>query len=229
MEVADLQARLAVPLARVRCTIDFMRYKRAVEKLRILAEACEEIGGWPPWDEPYLIAMYAFGDVCDGTDPLEVVHVAGVIRMPPEEVLWGSSPHGTEWLAERLRLSKGGFEYWWRSYLDPIWNHYIRSPVLIWSQEGIATEALDALAERRFADLRRLTPDPADERLQVRDDLDVALRHLREVRDKYWDYDWRREHRGGGRYPEHELWDAVFAYLDLLDASSAPQAQSAPD
>lgn len=105
-----------------------MRYKRAVEKLRLLAEACEEIGGWPPWDEPYLVAMYAFGDVLEGADPLEVVHVAGVIRLPPEEVAWGSSPHGTEWLADRLRLSKGGFEYWWRSYLDPVWNHYIRSP-----------------------------------------------------------------------------------------------------
>ena len=24
--------------------------------------------------------------------------------------------------------------------------------------------------------------------------------------------------RGGGRYPEHELWEAVQGYLDLLDA-----------
>ena len=30
---------------------------------------------------------------------------------------------------------------------------------------------------------------------------------------------WRRENRGGGRYPEHELWEAVQGYLDLLDAS----------
>ncbi len=31
----------------------------------------------------------------------------------------------------------------------------------------------------------------------------------------------RREHRGYGRYPENELWDAVEGYLDLLDAASS--------
>jgi hypothetical protein len=142
-----------------------------------LAEACEEIGNWPPWDESYLVTMYAFGDVLEGADPLEVVHVVGAIRLPPEEVTWGSSPHGIEWLADRLRPSKGGFEYWWRSYLDTVWNHYVRSPVRIWSQDGVDEAALAALAERRFDDLRRLTPDPVDERLQLRDDLDAALRH----------------------------------------------------
>jgi hypothetical protein len=35
--------------------------------------------------------------------------------MPPEEVPWESSPHGTAWLADQLRLDKGGFTYWyWR-------------------------------------------------------------------------------------------------------------------
>jgi len=40
-----------------------MRHKRAVEKLRLLAEGCEEIRHWPPEDELYLVAMYALGDV----------------------------------------------------------------------------------------------------------------------------------------------------------------------
>lgn len=198
-----------------------MRYKRAVEKLRLLAEGCERIGNWPPWDEPFLVEMHAFGEVLEGADPLEVVKVAGVIRLPPEEVPWNSDPHGTRYFADELRLSKGGFEYWWRSYLDPVWNHYIQSPVRIWSNAGIDEAALDALAERRFSDLRRLTPDPVDARLQTRDDLDAALRRLRVVRDSYWDQQWRRDHRGLGRYPEHELWDAVQGYLDLLDAYSA--------
>jgi hypothetical protein len=196
-----------------------MRYKRAVEKLRLLAEGCQEIGDWPPWGEPYLVEMYTFGAVLDGADPLDEVQVVGVIRLPPEEVTWGSSPHGTEWLAERLRLSKGGFEYWWRSYLDPVWNHYIHSPVRIWSQDGIEEQALDALAGRRFGELQRVAADPVDGRLQLRDDLDAALRHLRQVHASYWDVDWRREHRGMGRYPEHELWEAVEGYLDLMSAS----------
>jgi hypothetical protein len=206
-----------------------MRYKRAVEKLRLLAEGCEEIRSWPPWDEPYLVEMYTFGAVLEGADPLDDVQVAGVIRLPAEEVTWGSSPHGTEWLADRLRLSKGGFEYWWRSYLDPVGNHYIRSPVRIWSQDGIEEETLEALAERRFGELRRVVPDPVDERLQLRDDLDAALRHLRQVHGSYWDADWRREHRGMGRYPEHELWEAVEGYLDLMSASCpTPQQADTP-
>jgi hypothetical protein len=205
-----------------------MRYRRAVEKLRLLAEGCERVGDWPPEDEPFLVSMYAFGDVLEGADPLEEVQVVGVIRLPPEEVPWGSSPHGTEWLADMLRLSKGGYEYWWRSYLDPVWNHYVRSPVRIWSQDGPDTDTLDALAERRFSDLRRLTPSPVDERLQVRDELDAALRHLRQVHDSYWDYEWRRDHRGGGRYPEHELWDAVYGYLNLLDAAKSAYRDGTP-
>jgi hypothetical protein len=30
-----------------------MRYRRAVEKLRILAEACESVRNWPP-EDPFL-------------------------------------------------------------------------------------------------------------------------------------------------------------------------------
>jgi hypothetical protein len=80
-------------------------------------------------------------------------------------------------------------------------------------------QALAALEARDFGSLKRLIPESADERLQLREDLGAALAHLREVRDKYWDHDWRREHRGYGRYPENELWDAVEGYLDLFDAS----------
>ena len=160
-----------------------------------------------------------FGDVLDGTDPLKVLQVVGMIRLPPEEVPWGSSPQGTEWLVDRLRLRKGGYEYWWRSYLDPAWNHYIHSPVRIWSQEGPDSQSLDALAERRFSDLQRLTPSPVDERLQTRDDLDTALHHLREVAGSYWDDEWRRDHRSNGKYPENVLWDAVYGYLNVLDAA----------
>jgi len=183
------------------------------------------VSGWPP-EEPLLVAVYAFGDVLGGADPLDRVQVAVVINLPPEEVPWGSTPDGTEWLADQLRLSKGGYEYWWRSHLDPVWNHYIRSPVRIWSQDGTESAALDALAARQLSRLRRLTATPADEHLQLRDDLDAALRHLREVRDSYWQHEWRREHRGFGRYPENELWEAVEGYLDILDASRSASSSS---
>ena len=197
-----------------------MRYKRAIEKLRILAETCERMRGFWFDTEPFLKAVYAFGEVLNGADPLDAVQVAVAINLPPEEVPWESNPQGTDWLATELRLSKGGFMYFWRSYLDPIWNHYIRGPVRVWSVDGGPDgQALAALEARDFGSLHRLVPEPADERLQLRDDVDAALAHMREVRDKYWDPGWRREHQGYGRYPENELWEAVEGFLDLVDAS----------
>ena len=126
-----------------------MRYKRAVEKLRVLAEACERAKMFWFDTEPFLKAVYAFGEVVDGADPLDAVQVAVAINLSPEEVPWESSPEGTDWLANELRLSKGGFLYFWRSYLDPIWNHYIRGPVRIWSvDDGPDERALTALEAR---------------------------------------------------------------------------------
>ncbi len=85
-----------------------MRYRRAVEKLRDLAEACESVKNWPPGD-PFLLEAYVFGTVLEGADPLESVEVALVLNLLPEEVPWESSPRGTSWLADWLRLDKGRF------------------------------------------------------------------------------------------------------------------------
>src|ERR1700758_3456318 len=83
--------------------------------------------------------------------------------------------------------ARAAFMYFWRSCLDPIWNHYIRGPVRIWSvDDGPDEQALTALEARDFESLKRLIPEPADERLHLRADLGAALAHLREVRDKYW-------------------------------------------
>jgi hypothetical protein len=198
-----------------------MHYQRAIEKLRILAEACESVKSWPPGD-PFLLEAYTFGDVLQGTDPLEYVEVVLVLNLPPEEVVWESNPEGTTWLADQLRLSKGGFAYWWRSHLDPVWNHHIRGPVRFWSHEGPDEGVLQALTERRFEDLPRLTPSPRARREQTTAELETALSSLRAVHASYWDRDWRREHRGSGRYPEHRLWEAVHGYLALCDAAEPP-------
>jgi hypothetical protein len=69
-----------------------------------------------------------------------------VLNLPPEKVPWESNPHGTQWLADELRLSKGGFVYWWRSHLEPVANHYIKGPVRFWSREGPDGDVLTALA-----------------------------------------------------------------------------------
>ena len=191
----------------------------------MLTDECESAKNWPP-EEPLLLEAYAFGDVLRGADPLDCVEIVLVLNLPPQEVVWGSTPHGTAWLADRLRISKGGFCYWWRSHLDPVWNHYVREPVRFWSQDGPDDSVLQALAERRFADLPRQVPSPATRHGQIIAERDAALGRLREIHAAYWDNDWRREHRGLGRYPEHELWEAVDGYLELRDAAAQPPADS---
>src|SRR5258708_15765862 len=104
-----------------------MRYRRAVEKLQALAEECESVKGWP-LEDPFLLEAWVFGDVLRGADPLDCVEVVVVVNLPPEEVVWGSNPHGTLWLADPLRLSKGGFCYWGRSHPDPVSNHHAPNP-----------------------------------------------------------------------------------------------------
>ena len=197
-----------------------MKYGRAVEKLRILAEACQRTTGLP-LEEPFLREAYVFGELLDGADPVDRVEVALVLNLPREEVPWHSQPFGTAWLVDSLRLNKGGFAYWWRSRHDPVWNHHIRGPVRFWSLDGPDDTVLRALADRRLADLPRVTAGPAEVRDRTAAELDAALARLRAVRGSYWEREWRREHRGNYRYPENELWDAVDGYLDLLETGQA--------
>lgn len=196
-----------------------MRYRRAVEKLRELAEACQRTTRLSV-DEPFLSGAYVHGDVLDGADPIEWIDVVLTLNLPPEQVTWGSQPPGTEWLVDVLRLGKGSFGYRWRSQHEPVANLLIRDSVRFWSLEGADVPTLDALGERRFADLPRSTAGPLELRRRTEMDLERALEQLRETRDRYRDRDWRTEHRGGGRYPEHHLWEAADGYLELLDALS---------
>jgi hypothetical protein len=204
-----------------------VRYRRAVEKLEILAARCQ----WTtrlPIDEPFLQEAYVFGAVLDGADPVENLNVAFMLDLPPDEVPWLSRPRGTEWLVDTMRLDKEGILYCWRSRHEPVWNHFIREPVRFWSLDGTDEAALAALRERRFADLRRLTASPEEVQRRAATELDRALARLRAVHRAYWDGNWRRKHRGNGRYPEDHLWEATEGYLDLLEATGGPGVGTRP-
>ncbi|HKS48905.1 MAG TPA: hypothetical protein VJT49_28115 [Amycolatopsis sp.] len=100
-----------------------------------------------------------------------------------------------------------------------MWNHVIRDPVRFWSLDGTDEVVLNALRDRRFTELSRVTASPTELRRRTKVELDHALVRLRAVHEAYWERDWRHEHRGGGRYPEHHLWEVTEGYLDLLDAA----------
>ena len=79
-----------------------MRYSRAVERLRLLADACQEALRLPR-DTPFLHEAYVFGDILDGADPVECVNVAFTLDLPPDEIPWCSQPPETAWLVHDLR------------------------------------------------------------------------------------------------------------------------------
>ena len=83
-----------------------MRHRRAVEKLRILAETCERVKLFWSGTEPFLKAVYAFGEVLDGADPLDDVQVAVAINLPH----WRREHRGYGRYPENeLREAAGGF------------------------------------------------------------------------------------------------------------------------
>lgn len=53
---------------------------------------------------------------------------------------------------------------------------------------------------------------------QLHAELPVSRRHLRAVVDRYWDRDWRREHKGYDESPEGHLWRAAAAVAEIQDA-----------
>ncbi len=197
-----------------------MRYGRAVQRLEMIAERCQRVSGL--WDEaPPLIGAYAFGHVLDGPDQLDAVQVALVLNHPAEELTWCARPTSCSGLPHLLELEKAPVEWYWRPAVWPVSNHVIVRPLRIWSHDGVDAAALGALASRAAEPLRLPPPDPRQEDEQLDVELAASLAYLRRVEDRYWDREWRAEHRGSGIYPESHLWDAVHGYLDLHDAIRA--------
>jgi hypothetical protein len=197
-----------------------MRYGKAVHRLQTIAERCQQVSGL--WDEaPPLTGAYAFGEVLDGPEQLDVVQVAFVLDHPAEELTWGARPTSCSGLPYLLELDKAPVDWYWRPAAWPVSNHVIIRPLRIWSPGGADTAALEALAGRAADSLRLPSPDPRQEDEQLAFELEASLGYLRQIRDGYWERDWRAEHRGSGIYPENHLWDAVHGYLDLRDAVRA--------
>lgn len=162
-----------------------MRYARAVERLRLLADACQATTRMP-LDNPFLHEAYVFGEILEGVDPIECLTVAFTLNLSPDDVPWCSRPRGTAWLVHDLRLDSGGIEYWWRSRHEPVGNHIIRNPVRLWSLNGTDETALRALQDHRFSDLHRVTTTPAEAEQHSAIEFSRALNQLRTIHQDSW-------------------------------------------
>jgi hypothetical protein len=193
-----------------------MRYATAAHRLHSIAEDCDRHAKF--WEEPLVVAAYVYGELLRGPEELELLQIALVVDLPPHEVTWLAEPPAAAAFAEVIGLGRAAVEWWWRPVLWPVWNHEIRGPVRFWSLDGLDDAALEAIAQRRLAELHRLVPSAAEELEQLEEELSASLTHLRKAAESYWDREWRRDHRGLGVYPEHHLWRATKGYLDVLTA-----------
>lgn len=196
-----------------------MQRKTGIRHLRTTAELCEQTARRDDGQRHLLVAAHAFGPVLEPVDELDVVQVALVLDLPAADLSWGARPPSCQWLQYVLDLDRRPVWAVWRPATWPVWNHRIRRPLRLWSHAGgIETEALDALV-KGTADSHRSAEPSGDERAeQYRVELDACRDHLRTVRDRFWEREWRRDHKGGGDYPEHHLWNAANGYLEMADA-----------
>lgn len=169
--------------------------------------------GWP------LEELWVTGDLLTDAPTLDAGSVVLMLDVPPEEAPWLALNPAGEWVGDRLRLGKRPMRWCYRPVAWPVWNHEHRRLVRFWTAAGgLDEEVISALRDRRPGELTIVEPTPGALAEWLRDELEVSRRHLRETLDRYWDREWRREHKGFGVYPEEHLWRAASAVADMTDA-----------
>jgi hypothetical protein len=169
--------------------------------------------GWPAEE------LWAAGDLLGLADSFEAGSVVVVLDVPPEAAPWLAINPAGEWVGDQLRLGKRPLMWCYRPLGWPVWNHEHRRLVRFWSAgAGLDDRVIEALRARRFEGLEIVEPAADALATQLRAELIVSRRHLREVLERYWDRDWRRGHKGYDESPEDHLWRAATAVSEMQDA-----------
>lgn len=167
--------------------------------------------GWP------LEELWVAGDFLSSGDSVDDGVVLLRLAVPAAELPWLALHPQGEWTGQHLRLGKRPFSWWYRSLEDPPWNVVHRQVVRVWSaSDGVASDVLENL---RAGEGTKLVVEPTDADLaaQLHLDLERARQHLGVIVARYWDREWRQEHRP---QPEDHLWRAASAVCSLDGALS---------
>ena len=169
--------------------------------------------GWPVEE------LWVTGDLLGLADTVEAGSVVVVLDVPPEEAPWLAINRVGEWAGEQLRLRKRPLLWCYRPLAWPVWNHRHRRLARFWSaSDGLDDTVIDALRTRRLDRLDVVEPTAPELVRQLQAELTVSRGHLRAVIDRFWDQDWRREHKGYDESPEDHLWRAAAAVSQMQDA-----------
>ena len=207
-----------------------MRRAKAAELLSFAAEGFEKLKSAQSLDgeRSELAALYVFGPAVEAPESAVLLDVAVALDLPSDHVPWRCVPPAWRTAAEYLRLDRRPVGLAWRSARIAVANHVIRRPLRFWTAgEGVDENAIAAFAAGDCDQLRAAEPAAGLFAERLAGELAVSLAHLRETEARYYDHGWRREHKGGGFYPEHALHDAVSGYLDLLAATQVSESLDA--
>jgi hypothetical protein len=191
-----------------------VKYSTAVSRLRSCAADLDRLAGVT--DEPLLLEAWAFGELLQLPEQLDIVSLALVIDLPAQDVTWYARPAPAEAAISLLRFDKYPLHWFWRPTMWPVWNHAIDPAVRFWSRAGIDTISLDAIAHGDVEALPLIRP-PSHEALreQLVIEHEAARAHLRDVLDRYDDREWQHGHSRFSLRPEDHLWSAARGFLDL--------------
>ena len=194
-----------------------MKRSTVISRLNEIADGLDRT---VQWSDVTVVGGYVFGGLLESDAQLERIELALVVAEPPETVPWMARPAHLEALAESLRLPKLPASWWWRPADWPVWNHTISRAVRFWNADGGRDQrTLDGLAAGRLENVAVEEPANRSElNAQMLVEHDVARQQLVTVTESFYDPDWRRNHRGGGAYPENHLWSAAAAFIELDDA-----------
>ncbi len=190
-----------------------MKHQTAVQRLIGLAEEADRYAAMPGLDWP-LHEMWAAGELLGGRATLDVVTVILMLDVPVVELPWLALHPSEQAVADMLRLSKLPVRRYARPFGGPAWNPLFRWVVRFWDvASGLDEQVTEALLEgERVEGVEPSTEECLQqmeaELIQCRAHLDAMLAH-------FWEPNWRREHRGGGIYPEEHLWRAAQAVREV--------------
>jgi hypothetical protein len=189
----------------------------ALARLGDVADALENTRSWR---DSVVVAGFVYGELLEGSDDLERVRLAFVVDLPVEAVVWMTRPARLEAFAGLLRFDRLPLSWRWRPVGWPVWNHEITRAVCFWSAaDGRRTAVFDGLRLGRTEGLELEHPSSEEELVeQLLVEREVARRHVQTTVDRFYERDWRLEHRGHGVHPEDHLWWAIAGFLDLDDA-----------
>lgn len=197
-----------------------MKRGTAIRHLREVAEQSARHLEFATDDFPWpVVDAWIGGDLLERLDEVERVVTILRLDVPEDDLPELALTDAERAAAWSLDLEKRPMITRSRVAGRPAWSHRERRVARVWSREdGVDESNLGALADADPSGMAVEAPTVDELAAWLATELPRSEQHLGDVLDQYWDGSWRREHKGGGIYPDDHLWRAASAVQSMRDA-----------